>query len=115
MAVSDNYVQYVLEQLAPLGGVTARKMFGGTGLYCEDLFFGLIDDDTLFFKVNDMNRPDYEARNMPQFRPFRDRPDVSLTYYAVPADVLEDPTVLAVWAQKSIAAAAAAPRRRKKK
>lgn len=115
MAVSENYVQYVLEQLAPLGGVTARKMFGGTGLYCEDLFFGLIDDDTLFFKVNDMNRADYEARNMAQFRPFRDRPDVSLTYYQVPADVLEDPTQLAVWAQKSIAAAAAAPRRRKKR
>lgn len=115
MAVSENYVQYVLEQLAPLGGVTARKMFGGTGLYCEDLFFGLIDDDTLFFKVNDINRADYEARNMRQFRPFRDRPDVSLTYYEVPADVLEDSTQLAVWAQKSIAAAAAAPRRRKKK
>jgi DNA transformation protein and related proteins len=115
VAVNNNYVQYVLEQLAALGGITARKMFGGTGLYSEDLFFGLIDDDTLFFKVNDINRADYEARNMPQFRPFRDRPDVSLTYYQVPVDVLEDPSELAIWAQKSIAAAAAAPKRRKKK
>jgi DNA transformation protein len=69
MAVSSDYLQYVLEQLSGLGLVTSRRMFGCIGLYCDGLFFGLIDDDTLYFKVNDSNRAAYEARGMSRFRP----------------------------------------------
>jgi len=111
MPVSNDYVQYVLEQLARLGSVTSRRMFGGVGLYCEGLFFGLISDDTLYFKVNDANRPDYESRGMGAFRPFRDKPDVSMTYYEVPADALEDGDELVAWARKAVAIAEA-PRRK---
>jgi DNA transformation protein and related proteins len=115
MAVSSNFLQYVLEQLAPVGGISSRKMFGGIGLYCDNLFFGLIDDDTLFFKVNDSNRGDYESRGMTPFQPSKDRPEVSMSYFTVPPDVLEDSQQLTVWAQKSVAAAAVAPNRRKKR
>lgn len=115
MAVSSNYLQYVLKQLGALGGVASRKMFGGVGLYCDDVFFGLIDDDTLFFKVNATNRGDYESRDMAQFRPYPEKPEVSMSYFAVPPDVLEDPAQLVIWAQKSVAAAVAAPNRRKRR
>src|ERR1700688_4712106 len=74
MAVTDDYLQYVLEQLAGLGHVTPRRMFGAVGLYHEERFFGLIAGDTLYFKVNDSNRGDYEARGMSRFRPFPDKP-----------------------------------------
>jgi DNA transformation protein len=117
MAVSSDYLQYVLEQLGGLAGVSSRRMFGGMGLYCDGVFFGLIDDDTLFFKVDDTNRPDYVARGMAPFRPFRDRPDQSLSYFEVPADALEDRDELTIWARKSLVAAAAKPKakvRRKK-
>jgi DNA transformation protein len=87
-------------------------MFGGIGLYSNGVFFGLIDNDTLFFKVNDSNRGDYVARNMAAFRPFRDKPDLSMSYFTVPADALEDRDELAVWARKSIAVAAASPKPR---
>jgi len=110
MAVSPDYLQYVLEQLGGLARVTSRRMFGGIGLYCDGVFFGLIDDDTLFFKVDDTNRPDYVARGMAPFRPFRDRPDQSMSYFEVPADALEDRDELATWARKSVTAAAAKPR-----
>ena len=106
MAVSSDYLQYVLEQLGGLAHVTSRRMFGGIGLYCDDVFFGLISDDTLFFKVDDSNRPDYAARGMAPFRPFRDRPDQSMSYFEVPADALEDRDELTMWARKSLAAAA---------
>ena len=112
MPVSSDYLSYVLEQLAGLPRVTSRRMFGGIGLYSDGLFFGLIDNDTLFFKVNDSNRGDYVARNMPAFRPFPDKPDLSMSYFAVPVDALEDRDELAVWARKSIAVAAAAPKPR---
>jgi DNA transformation protein len=113
MAVSSDYLQYVLEQLARVSRVTTRRMFGAVGLYSDGLFFGLIDNDTLFFKVNDSNRDDYVARNMAAFRPFPDKPDLSMSYFEVPADALEDRDELAVWARKSVAVAAAAPKSRR--
>jgi DNA transformation protein len=112
MPVSADYLSYVLEQLAGLPRVTSRRMFGGIGLYSNGVFYGLIDNDTLFFKVNDSNRGDYVARNMAAFRPFRDKPDLSMSYFTVPADALEDRDELAVWARKSIAVAAASPKPR---
>jgi DNA transformation protein len=107
MAVSDDFLQYVLEQLAGLGQVVPRRMFGGVGLYHEERFFGLIAGDILYFRVNDSNRRDYEARNMGRFRPFADKPHWSMTYYEVPADTLEDADECMAWAQKSVAIAAA--------
>lgn len=108
MAVSDDFLQYVLEQLAGLGRVGARRMFGGVGLYHEERIFGFIAGDILYFKVNDSNRGDYEARGMDQFRPYADKPQVSMTYYEVPADTLEDADECLVWARKSAAVAAKA-------
>ena len=114
MAVASAYLQYVLEQLSRLGRVTSRRMFGGVGLYCDDLFFGLIDDDTLYFKVNDGTRGEYESRRMKPFRPFKDKPDVSMTYYTVPIDVLDDAEELVIWARRSVAVAAATAKPKKK-
>jgi DNA transformation protein len=105
LAVSDQYIHYVLEQLAGLGRVTTRRMFGGAGLYCDGLFFGLVARDELYFKVNDSNRADYEARGMQQFKPYRDKPAVSLTYYGVPVDVIEDAEECVKWARRSLNAA----------
>ena len=104
MAVTDEFVRYVLESLAGLRGVASRRMFGGTGLYSDGAFFGLISSDVLYFKVGDANRADYEARGMCQFRPYRDRPQISMSYYEVPAEVLEDADECMLWAQRSIAA-----------
>jgi DNA transformation protein len=112
VAVNNDYLQFVLEQLAGLGSTTSRRMFGGAGLYCGELFFGLIAEDTLYFRVNDRNRPDYQSRNMAQFRPYPDRPHVSMSYYAVPVDVLEDPEELVLWARRSVAVALESPKPR---
>ena len=65
-------------------------MFGGVGLYSGELFFGLIDDDTLFFKTDGSNSAEYIARNMPRFMPFPDRPEAVMAYHQVPADIIED-------------------------
>ena len=103
MAVKSQYLAYVLEQLADLGGVRSRRMFGGVGLYRDDRFFGLIDDQVLYFKVDDSNRADYLARGCEPFRPFKDKPEYSMSYFGVPPDVLEDGEELARWARRSVA------------
>ena len=90
MTVSSEYLDYVHDQLSGLGGVTSRRMFGGAGLYCDEFFFALIDNDTLYLRVNDANRADFTTRGMSQFRPYPDSPQLSMSYYETPADVLED-------------------------
>jgi DNA transformation protein len=112
MAVSDDYRDFVLEQLAPAGHVSPRAMFGGIGLYLDGLFFALIDDDTLYFKTDDSNRARYEQAGSKPFCPFPDRPDQSLGYWQVPAEVLEDPDQLAAWAREAVAVALARRTRR---
>jgi DNA transformation protein len=112
MAVSDNYRDFVLEQLGRVTPVTRRSMFGGVGLYADGLFFALIAQDRLYFKVDDTTRSDFERLGMEPFRPFDE--DSAMGYYEVPADVVEDPVQLAPWMRKAIDVAAGAKRRKRK-
>jgi DNA transformation protein len=104
VAVSDEYLEYVLDQLSTLGSVSSRRMFGGAGLYHEDLFFAVVADDVLYFKADDSNRSDYEAAGAEPFRPFPDKDHV-MQYYEVPVDILENRESLTEWAQKAICVA----------
>ena len=105
MAVSQSFRTLVLDQLGrTVPRIRARSMFGGVGIYAGELFFALIADDTLYFKVDDSNRPDFEARGMGPFLPFGDERD-KMQYYEVPADLLEDPEALRPWAERAIAVA----------
>jgi DNA transformation protein len=112
MTVSVNYRAFVLEQLARvLPDVRGRNMFGGVGIYSGDLFFALIGNDTLYFKVDDETRPDFEAIGMGPFRPFGDGGE-TMQYYEVSAEVLEDHGELAAWSGKAVAVARRARGRR---
>jgi DNA transformation protein len=111
MSVSEGFLGFVLEQLGRIAPVTDRKMFGGVGIYGRGLFFALIDDDVLYFKVDDGNRADFEARGMQPFRPFGEE-GTAMRYYEVPGDVMEDADLLAPWVEKALAAAQTAQGRR---
>jgi len=107
MAVSDSFLAFVLEQLAALPRIRSKRMFGGVGVYSDDRFFALLDDNSLYLKVDDASRGDFIARGMRPFRPFKDKPDYSMSYYQVPADVLEDAELLVTWARKAVRVAEA--------
>ncbi|HEY2275212.1 MAG TPA: TfoX/Sxy family protein, partial [Steroidobacteraceae bacterium] len=81
MSVSDDYLAYILEQLADLGEVRSQRMFGGAGLYCAEIFFGLVSEDTLYLRVDAQTRVEFTSRGMRPFRPYADRPELSMTYY----------------------------------
>ncbi len=105
MAVNPSYREFVLDQLGRVAdGVRGRGMFGGVGIYAGDLFFALIDDDSLYLKVDDSNRGDFEKAGMGPFRPFGEGGEV-MQYYEIPADVLEEPDRLGPWVEKAIAVA----------
>jgi len=98
MPVDEGYREYVMERLECVGQVTARNMFGGVGIYFEGLFCALIAGDVLYFKVDDANRPDYEAVGMGPFR----SGGQTMQFYEVPAEVLEDEENLRLWAGKAL-------------
>ncbi|HVX38395.1 MAG TPA: TfoX/Sxy family protein [Gemmatimonadaceae bacterium] len=112
MAVTPSYRSFVLEQLGRVvPGLRSRAMFGGVGIYADEHFFALISSDSVYFKVGDGNRGDYEARGMGPFRPFGEHGEV-MSYYQLPEDVLEDLEALREWADKAIAVAAQKRRKR---
>lgn len=113
MATSSGYIAYVLEQLEALGPVTTKRMFGGYGLYHHGLFFALVSSqDEFYLKVDEHNRPMFEARGCKLFKPMEDR--AGLNYMTVPEDVLEDPRELAQWARTAVEAQSRKSQARKK-
>jgi DNA transformation protein len=66
MVAGDSFAEFLREQLAPLGRVTMRRMFGKTGVFCNGLMFGMATKDTLYFRVDDHNRAVFtEAKSVP--------------------------------------------------
>ena len=102
MSVSDSYLAFVLEQLSGVRLVVTKRMFGGVGIYSDGTFFAVIDNDTLFFKVDEALGQRYRDRGMPPFMPVPGATPM-MGYYQVPPDVLEDGDTLVKWAKDSIA------------
>jgi DNA transformation protein len=102
MAVSDEFVEYVVEQLSGWGEVSVGRMFGGAGLYRGGIMFAVIADDVAYLKVDDSNRDDFLRAGSAPFEPYPDKIKTTIrTYYEIPADVLENPAELAQWAERS--------------
>jgi DNA transformation protein len=105
LTVSDAFKTFVLDQLAEVDAITSRAMFGGVGLYCRGVFFGIIARDVLYLKVDDTTRQEYEAAGMRPFMPYPGRAVKKMKYYAVPMNVLESAFELAMWARRAVAVA----------
>jgi DNA transformation protein and related proteins len=100
----DDFVEHVCDLLAPLGAVRVKAMFGGHGIYVGEVFCAIIASDTLYFKVDDGNRADYEALGYRPFKPFGDK-DMVMSYYEVPAQVMDDRLTLVDWGRRALEAA----------
>lgn len=102
MAVSAEFRDYVLDQLRIVAPVTAKAMFGGVGIYSRGLFFALIAEDVLYFKVDATTRTAYEERGSQPFNPFGKG---TMGYYQLPEDILEDADELREWMRGALAVA----------
>lgn len=94
----------LIERLEVLGELRAQPMSGGVGAYLDGVFFAIVWDGAVYFKVDDSTRGDYERAQMPAFRPFADKPAMR-GYYEVPASVLASDRQLREWAQRAAAIA----------
>ncbi|HET6639292.1 MAG TPA: TfoX/Sxy family protein [Gemmatimonadota bacterium] len=113
MPVSPEFRAFVEDQIGRVAPVRSRPMFGGLGLYSADRFFGVVDDDVVYFKVDDATRPRYVERRM---RPFDPMGQPMNGYWQVPPEVIEDADELASWVHEALEVAERAgkkPKRRK--
>lgn len=106
MALGRDFLAFAEERLSVLGSVRIKKMFGGAGVYCDGLFFALLDDDQLFLKVDDANRAAFEKAGLSPFifRP-KEGPPVAMGYYGAPETVWDDEDEMRLWAGLALGAA----------
>ncbi len=106
MVASDNFTEFLREQLAPLGRVTMRRMFGKTGVFCDGVMFGMVTEDTLYFRVDDDNKAAFgEAASSPPLNYAKKGQTIELSFWRAPERLLDEPDELVAWARLALAAA----------
>jgi DNA transformation protein len=106
MVASDSFAEFLREQLAPLGRVTMRRMFGKTGVFCNGLMFGMVTDNTLYFRVDDDNRAAFkEAASSPPLSYEKKGSTIDLAFWRAPERLFDEPDELVTWARAALAAA----------
>jgi len=123
MVASASFAELLREQLAPLGRMTMRRMFGKTGVFCDGLMLGMVRDDTLYFRVDEGNRAAFkEAEAFPPLNYAKKGGTIDLSFWRAPERLFDEPDELVAWARAALAAARrvaakreqTAPRRRSK-
>src|SRR5471030_3020150 len=106
MVVSDSFAEFLREQLAPLGRVSMRRMFGKTGVFCDGLMLAMVTDDTLYFRVDDHNRAQFaEAASSPPLSYESRGSSIDLSFWRAPDRLFDEPDELVRWARTALAAA----------
>ena len=106
MVASDSFAEFLREQLASLGPVTMRRMFGKTGVFCDGLMFGMVTDDTLYFRVDVHNRAVFkEAESSPPLSYAKQGSTIDMSFWRAPERLFDEPDELVRWARAAVAAA----------
>lgn len=100
----DALADYLLEVLEPVGRATMRRMFGGVSIYLEGVIVAIVYDDTAYLKADDRNRPDFEAAGSKPFLYLSRGRSIAMSYWEIPAAILEEPDELRDWTLKARAA-----------
>lgn len=101
MAVSDQFLDFLLDQLSDWDGITTRRMFGGCGIYRHRTIFALVADDILYLKTDDSTREEFVRAGAVPFHPFGEDKEVS-SYYTLPPDAPEDRKEFNRWVKKAL-------------
>jgi len=101
----DEFIEYVMELFGPFGTATARRMFGGHGVFLDGLMFAIVSDDTLYLKADEMNRIEFEQAGCEMFGYARKGKRATLGFFRAPEDAMESSELMLPWARSAYAAA----------
>ncbi len=106
MVASDSFAEFLREQLAPLGRVTMRRMFGKTGVFCDGVMFGMVTDNMPYLRVDEHNRVAFkEAESSPLLSYQKKSTAIDLSFWRAPERLFDEPDELVTWARLALAAA----------
>lgn len=105
MRVKSSLASYVAEQLAPLGRISNRAIFGGVGVFIDDRLLAIVMGEKLYLHTDKSNLDDYVARGMQQFKPYPNAFDLTTDHHEVPQDVVSDAEQLKIWGERALNAA----------
>ena len=106
MVASDGFVEFLSDQLASLGRITTRRMFGKTGVFCDGFMLGMVTDNTLYCRVDDDNRAAFkEAETFPPLNYKKKGDTIDLSFWRAPERLFDEPDELVTWARAALAAA----------
>jgi DNA transformation protein len=97
----SEFTDYLQEVFALFGPVSARKMFGGYGIYHDGVMFGLVAEDTLYLKADASSRENFLARGLEPFKYEKNGKRVAMSYYLAPEEIFEDPEAARAWAKQA--------------
>src|SRR5205809_7919311 len=106
MVASAGFAEFLHEQLAPLGAIVLRRMFGKTGVFCDGVMLGMVTDNTLYFRVDDGNRETFnEAASAPPLNYRKQGSTIDLSFWRAPERLFDEPDELLDWARAALAGA----------
>lgn len=112
MRVQSSLVGYVTEQLAFLGRISNRAIFGGVGIFIDERLLGIVIDDSLYLHTDKSNLGEYVERGMQQFKPYPNAFDLTTDHHQVPQEIVQDADLLKAWGQRALTAAIEAARQK---
>jgi DNA transformation protein len=102
MATDEPLRAWLEEQLAPLGAVVVKRMFGGAGVFVDGLMIGLVADSVLYLKTDDASRLDFEREGLAPFTYRRKGGRATvMSYSRAPERLLDDPDEMLAWASRA--------------
>ena len=112
MPASPDFLEFLLDQLRPLGPLSTRRMFGCDCLSRDGRMFAMVTgEDRVYLKVDGETKARFEEAGSEPFTYTASGRQVALGYFTVPDAALDDPDEMLDWARLAIEAAERAPER----
>ena len=114
MPVSPEFSEFIAELFAEFGGIRVRRMFGGAGIFHDDVMIGLVADGTIYLRTDNKTASDFAAEGSTPFTYQGKSKPIEMPYWTLPLRLMDDPNELADWAQRAYQVALKAKSRKKK-
>jgi DNA transformation protein len=106
----------IRELFAAFGPVTVRRMFGGAGVFAEDMMLALVADGVIYLKADEQTVPAFEREGLGPFTYMRRGSSAAvMSYWRMPERLYDDPEELATWARAALETARRAAARTRPK